>query len=178
MMFLDRGAVLSVVMSGTGEQCFSGGVDGSIQCWNTPNPNIDPYDSYGNGAPRGGRVLTGGYRWLTSVSPGRPLGAAGGVVRTHRLGLGFGVQQRSPAPPVLLLGRDGAAVGRQHHLPRPCSIQRGQKYVGKVGAGLELSPPPCSCGFFLRAACVARAGGPFLGGPGLQRSRSPGHVLH
>lgn len=48
-MFLDRGAVLSVVMSSTGEQCFSGGVDGTIQCWNTPNPNIDPYDSYGNG---------------------------------------------------------------------------------------------------------------------------------
>uniref|UniRef100_A0A3Q3IP78 Striatin N-terminal domain-containing protein n=1 Tax=Monopterus albus TaxID=43700 RepID=A0A3Q3IP78_MONAL len=43
-----RGAVLSVVMSSTGEQCFSGGVDGTIQCWNTPNPNIDPYDSYGN----------------------------------------------------------------------------------------------------------------------------------
>ncbi|XP_008320575.1 striatin [Cynoglossus semilaevis] len=41
-----RGAVLSVVMSNTGEQCFSGGVDGTIQCWNTPNPNIDPYDSY------------------------------------------------------------------------------------------------------------------------------------
>lgn len=48
-MSLDRGAVLSVVMSSTGEQCFSGGVDGTIQCWNTPSPNIDPYDSYGNG---------------------------------------------------------------------------------------------------------------------------------
>lgn len=46
-----RGAVLSVVMSSTGEQCFSGGVDGTIQCWNTPNPNIDPYDSYGKVAP-------------------------------------------------------------------------------------------------------------------------------
>lgn len=34
-------------MSSTGEQCFSGGIDGTIQCWNTPNPNIDPYDSYG-----------------------------------------------------------------------------------------------------------------------------------
>lgn len=40
---------MSVVMSSTGEQCFSGGVDGTIQCWNTPSPNIDPYDSYGNG---------------------------------------------------------------------------------------------------------------------------------
>ncbi|KAM3606820.1 uncharacterized protein V6R79_023928 [Siganus canaliculatus] len=48
-----RGAVLSVVMSSTGEQCFSGGVDGTIQCWNTPNPNIDPYDSYDASMLRG-----------------------------------------------------------------------------------------------------------------------------
>lgn len=34
-------------MSSSGEQCFSGGLDGTIQCWNTPNPNVDPYDSYG-----------------------------------------------------------------------------------------------------------------------------------
>ncbi|XP_061645789.1 striatin-like isoform X3 [Phyllopteryx taeniolatus] len=48
-----RGAVLSVVMSSTGEQCFSGGVDGTIQCWNMPNPNIDPYDSYDSSVLRG-----------------------------------------------------------------------------------------------------------------------------
>ncbi|XP_054885185.1 striatin-like isoform X3 [Poeciliopsis prolifica] len=48
-----RGAVLSVVMSSTGEQCFSGGIDGTIQCWNTPNPNIDPYDSYDPSVLRG-----------------------------------------------------------------------------------------------------------------------------
>ncbi|KAM4592042.1 striatin-like isoform 2-T2 [Odontesthes bonariensis] len=48
-----RGAVLSVVMSSTGDQCFSGGVDGTIQCWNTPNPNIDPYDSYDPSVLRG-----------------------------------------------------------------------------------------------------------------------------
>ncbi|XP_060773125.1 striatin-like [Neoarius graeffei] len=41
-----RGAVLCVVMNNTGEQCYSGGVDGTIQCWNTPSSNIDPYDSY------------------------------------------------------------------------------------------------------------------------------------
>lgn len=46
-MCLCRGAVLCVVMSSNGEQCFSGGVDATIQSWNTPNPNIDPYDSYG-----------------------------------------------------------------------------------------------------------------------------------
>ncbi|XP_019726073.1 striatin isoform X1 [Hippocampus comes] len=48
-----RGAVLSVVMSSSGEQCFSGGVDGTIQCWNMPNPNIDPYDSYDSTVLRG-----------------------------------------------------------------------------------------------------------------------------
>uniref|UniRef100_A0AAY4ENL1 Striatin N-terminal domain-containing protein n=1 Tax=Denticeps clupeoides TaxID=299321 RepID=A0AAY4ENL1_9TELE len=41
-----RGAVLCVVMTSNGDQCFSGGVDGTIQSWNTPNPYIDPYDSY------------------------------------------------------------------------------------------------------------------------------------
>ncbi|TSL68198.1 Striatin [Bagarius yarrelli] len=48
-----RGAVLCVVMSSNGEQCFSGGVDGTIQSWNTPNPNIDPYDSYEPSVLRG-----------------------------------------------------------------------------------------------------------------------------
>ncbi|KAJ3609916.1 hypothetical protein NHX12_022010, partial [Muraenolepis orangiensis] len=47
------GAVLCVVMNNTGEQCFSGGVDGTIQSWNTPNPNIDPYDSYEPSVLRG-----------------------------------------------------------------------------------------------------------------------------
>ncbi|CAJ1052790.1 striatin isoform X1 [Xyrichtys novacula] len=47
------GAVLSVTMSSSGEQCFSGGVDGTIQSWNTPNPNIDPYDSYESSVLRG-----------------------------------------------------------------------------------------------------------------------------
>ncbi|KAM4694561.1 striatin isoform 2-T2 [Discoglossus pictus] len=41
-----RGPVLCVVMSTNGEQCYSGGTDGFIQSWNTPNPNVDPYDSY------------------------------------------------------------------------------------------------------------------------------------
>uniref|UniRef100_A0A665SXA3 Striatin n=1 Tax=Echeneis naucrates TaxID=173247 RepID=A0A665SXA3_ECHNA len=47
------GAVLCVTMSSSGEQCFSGGVDGTIQSWNTPNPNIDPYDSYEPAVLRG-----------------------------------------------------------------------------------------------------------------------------
>lgn len=41
------GPVLCLAMSATGEQCFSGGLDGSLQCWNIPGSNIDPYDSYG-----------------------------------------------------------------------------------------------------------------------------------
>ncbi|XP_040002265.1 striatin [Xiphias gladius] len=47
------GAVLCVTMSSSGEQCFSGGMDGTIQSWNTPNPNIDPYDSYEPSVLRG-----------------------------------------------------------------------------------------------------------------------------
>ncbi|XP_073732508.1 striatin isoform X2 [Misgurnus anguillicaudatus] len=48
-----RGPVLCVVMSSSGDQCFSGGLDGTIQSWNTPNPNIDPYDSYDPAVLRG-----------------------------------------------------------------------------------------------------------------------------
>lgn len=38
--------VLCLAMSSNGEQCYSGGLDGSIHCWNIPGSNIDPYDSY------------------------------------------------------------------------------------------------------------------------------------
>lgn len=38
--------VLCLAMSTTGEQCYSGALDGSILCWNIPGSNIDPYDSY------------------------------------------------------------------------------------------------------------------------------------
>lgn len=128
--FLNREAVLSVVMSSTGEQCFSGGVDGTIQCWNTPNPNIDPYDSYGN------RVLC--FYLLKSddfhisdmyvVFLCRPLGAAGSVVWTYWRCLGFSVQQCSPAPPLLLCRRDSETLGCQHNLPLSRSVQWRQKY--------------------------------------------------
>ncbi|XP_069385673.1 striatin [Paralichthys olivaceus] len=47
------GAILCVTMSSSGDQCFSGGVDGTVQSWNTPNPNIDPYDSYESSVLRG-----------------------------------------------------------------------------------------------------------------------------
>nr|XP_045010121.1 striatin-3 isoform X3 [Jaculus jaculus] len=40
------GPVLSLAVSCNGEQCFSGGVDATIQWWNMPSPNVDPYDTY------------------------------------------------------------------------------------------------------------------------------------
>ncbi|XP_014666471.1 PREDICTED: striatin-3-like isoform X4 [Priapulus caudatus] len=40
------GAVLSLAMSVSGEECFSGGIDSSIRCWKIPSSNVDPYDMY------------------------------------------------------------------------------------------------------------------------------------
>ncbi|XP_060530536.1 striatin isoform X2 [Cylas formicarius] len=40
------GPVLCLAISGTGEHCYSGGLDGAINCWNIPNSNIDPYDLF------------------------------------------------------------------------------------------------------------------------------------
>ncbi|XP_078089828.1 striatin-3 isoform X3 [Mustelus asterias] len=40
------GPVLSLAISSNGEQCFSGGIDATIRCWNMPSPNVDPYDTY------------------------------------------------------------------------------------------------------------------------------------
>ncbi|XP_023018295.1 connector of kinase to AP-1 [Leptinotarsa decemlineata] len=40
------GPVLCLAVSGTGEHCYSGGLDGAVNCWNVPNSNIDPYDLY------------------------------------------------------------------------------------------------------------------------------------
>ncbi|XP_068176865.1 striatin isoform X2 [Antennarius striatus] len=47
------GAVLCVTVSSSGEQVFSGGVDGTIQSWNTPPPSVEPYDSYEPSVLRG-----------------------------------------------------------------------------------------------------------------------------
>lgn len=33
-------------MTSSGEQCFSGGIDSTIQWWNIPSSNVDPYDTY------------------------------------------------------------------------------------------------------------------------------------
>ncbi|XP_048378591.1 striatin-3-like isoform X3 [Stegostoma tigrinum] len=38
--------VLSLAVSSKGDQCFSGGLDGTICCWNIPSLNTDPYDTY------------------------------------------------------------------------------------------------------------------------------------
>nr|XP_022330321.1 striatin-3-like isoform X8 [Crassostrea virginica] len=40
------GPVLCLAVNSTGEQCFSGGHDSTIRCWNIPSSNIDPYDSF------------------------------------------------------------------------------------------------------------------------------------
>ncbi|XP_061675284.1 striatin-3 isoform X3 [Syngnathoides biaculeatus] len=40
------GPVLSLAVTSSGEQCFSGGVDATIQWWNVPSSNVDPYDTY------------------------------------------------------------------------------------------------------------------------------------
>ncbi|KAF4518834.1 hypothetical protein B566_EDAN008163 [Ephemera danica] len=65
------GPVLCLAMSASGEQCYSGGLDGLIQCWNLPSPNIDPYDSFDPS------VLTGSLEghtdavWGLSIHPQR-----------------------------------------------------------------------------------------------------------
>ncbi|XP_067830940.1 striatin-3-like [Heptranchias perlo] len=38
--------VLSIAVSSKGDQCFSGGLDGTVCCWNIPSLNTDPYDTY------------------------------------------------------------------------------------------------------------------------------------
>ncbi|XP_037957321.1 striatin-3 isoform X2 [Teleopsis dalmanni] len=40
------GPVLCLGMSTNGDTCYSGGLDGNIECWQLPSPNIDPYDCY------------------------------------------------------------------------------------------------------------------------------------
>jgi len=40
------GPVLCLEVSNGGDFCFSGGLDGSVRCWNIPPPSIDPYDTF------------------------------------------------------------------------------------------------------------------------------------
>ncbi|KAL0968982.1 hypothetical protein UPYG_G00220820 [Umbra pygmaea] len=40
------GPVLSLAISSSGEQCYSGGMDHTIQWWNIPSSSVDPYDTY------------------------------------------------------------------------------------------------------------------------------------
>ncbi|XP_049526649.1 striatin-3-like isoform X13 [Dermacentor silvarum] len=47
------GPVLCLAMGATGEQCFSGGLDHTIRCWNVPSSTIDPYDSFEPGVLSG-----------------------------------------------------------------------------------------------------------------------------
>ncbi|KAM9294005.1 striatin-3 isoform 3-T3 [Gastrophryne carolinensis] len=41
-----HGPVLSLVVSSSGEHCYSGGLDATIQWWKIPSSNVDPYDTY------------------------------------------------------------------------------------------------------------------------------------
>ncbi|XP_071454671.1 striatin-3 [Hetaerina americana] len=43
------GPVLCLAMGPSGKQCYSGGLDGAIHCWNLPSANIDPYDAFDPG---------------------------------------------------------------------------------------------------------------------------------
>ncbi|KAI3367476.1 hypothetical protein L3Q82_026199 [Scortum barcoo] len=61
------GPVLSLAMTSSGEQCFSGGIDSTIQWWNIPSSNVDPYDTYGSGdifVPTSWRVKATQYRTI------------------------------------------------------------------------------------------------------------------
>lgn len=40
------GPVLSLAVTPSGEQCFTGGLDSLIHWWNIPSSNTDPYDTY------------------------------------------------------------------------------------------------------------------------------------
>uniref|UniRef100_A0A8C9VWZ2 Striatin-3 n=1 Tax=Scleropages formosus TaxID=113540 RepID=A0A8C9VWZ2_SCLFO len=47
------GPVLSLAVSSSGEHCFSGGLDSTIQWWNIPSSSVDPYDTYDPSVLRG-----------------------------------------------------------------------------------------------------------------------------
>lgn len=49
---------MSLAISSNGEQCFSGGIDATIQWWNMPSPNVDPYDTYGKYLLKGKQLIT------------------------------------------------------------------------------------------------------------------------
>lgn len=39
--------MLSLAVTPDGERCFSGSADATIQRWNVPGSDVDPYDTYG-----------------------------------------------------------------------------------------------------------------------------------
>ena len=41
------GPVVAMELSPTGDNLYTGGVDGVVCCWNVPSSNTDPYDVYG-----------------------------------------------------------------------------------------------------------------------------------
>lgn len=61
--------VLSVAMSSSGEQFFSGGADGAIYSWNTPSATTDPYDPYEASVLRGALSGHSDAVWSVAYSP-------------------------------------------------------------------------------------------------------------
>lgn len=58
-------------MTSSGEQCFSGGIDSTIQWWNIPSSNVDPYDTYGtcwNNINHNAIVVTKTYKSISIIN--------------------------------------------------------------------------------------------------------------
>lgn len=100
-------------MSSSGDQCFSGGVDGTIQSWNTPSPNIDPYDSYGT-TPTLRRPSQSSFCPITalvSVLLQRPPSCGGRCAATRTpCGVWSTVRLTGASSPLRLTGRSGCGT--------------------------------------------------------------------
>lgn len=74
------GPVLSLGVHPSGEEVYSGGIDGTVRVWHLINPNLDPYDAFDPSVH--GPVLSGGHTdavWSLAAHPTRSvLLSAGG----------------------------------------------------------------------------------------------------
>ncbi|GLD71227.1 striatin-3-like protein [Lates japonicus] len=97
------GPVLSLAMTSSGEQCFSGGIDSTIQWWNIPSSTVDPYDTYDPS------VLAGSWAGHTDAV------------------WGIGLQRHQEPPPVLLCRRNGQTVEPNREEPLHLHFQHKQR---------------------------------------------------
>ena len=153
-----EGAVLSTCMNPTGEQCYSGGQDGTVRVWNVPNSNIDPYDAYdpdvlsqtlaghsdavlGPDVPHAeaaAALLLGG-RQRQAVEP-RQQGAAAAVVRRRRAG--HGPPQLGRLRPRGLQPHGGGVHQRPLGHLRPGDLQAGGAARVEPERGRRRDPRP------------------------------------